>query len=386
MLTRSDLQAISQLDSEQGHLLSLYLPLFQDTNDTDYNIELKNLLRSANQRYQQSSGSELPESFNELFEDIRVYIRDNAGKYGRGIALFAFPDKGIVETRSVPGSIESSAIVDSRPNIAPLIRLIEDFDPYCVCIISRDQARLLLGNFDEIEEHSQLQDEEVPGQHDQGGWSQSRFERHIEDHVHRHFKNLAQQLFKMLEANHYKHLVLAGPEEVVSGFEDSLHQYVKDRVIGHVRLLMEANINEVRDQARSVLDAHVTASKQDLLQKIEGESKANDMGVSGLPDTMEALQRGQVLSLAVDHEIHSSGVVCNACGAMSVTPGEGNTCRYCQSGDIRDTDNVIPGLITAAFQQGAAISVIEDEDQKETLSGLGGIGALLRFRVEDQTA
>jgi peptide chain release factor subunit 1 len=386
VVTRTDLQTISQLEDNKGHLLSLYLPLFQDTSDTDYNIELKNLLRSANQRYAHESGEELPSEFEGLFDDIQVFIRDNGGRYKRGIVLFATPDRGIVETRSVPDSIESSAIVGEKPNMAPLIRLVEDYAPYCTCIISRDQARILIGNLDELEEHSSLTDDEVPGQHDQGGWSQARFERHIEDHVHRHFKRVAQHLFEMHEEEQFQYLILAGPEEVVSGFEDSLHHYVKDRVIGHVRLLMEANINDVREQSLAVLDEHVSARKRELIEKVENEANAQDLGVHGLPDTMEALQRGQVLSLVIDHQVRSSGVICQSCGAMSVTPAEGNTCQYCQSDDIRDMDNIIPGLITAAFEQGAGVSVIDDEDQKEHLSKLGGIGALLRFRVEEQTA
>jgi peptide chain release factor subunit 1 len=385
VITRSDLEAISQLDHPEGHLLSLYLPLFQDKSDTDYNIQLKNLLRSANQRFQHETGNELPGSFEELFEDIRVFIRDNAGKYGRGIALFASPEKGIIDTRSVPDSIESSAIVDARPNLAPLIRLIEDFDPYCVCIISRDQARILTGYLDEIHEVMHLEDDEVPGQHDQGGWSQSRYERHIEDHVNRHFKNVAQKLFDMVENKEFTHLILGGPEEVVSGFESTLHQYVQERYVGHVRLLMEANINDVRDHAREVLGNYVKNRKNELIELVESESQAQDLGVHGLGDTLQVLQQGQVQSLVVDSEIRSSGVICRECGAMSVTPGEGNTCAYCQSKDIRDMDNVIPALITSAFQQGSAIAVIDDEAQKEQIARLGGIGAILRFRVDEQT-
>jgi peptide chain release factor subunit 1 len=386
VITRSDLEKISQIESKHGHLLSLYLPLFQDSSDTDYNIQLKNLLREADQRYRDNTGNELPEEFSELFEDIRVYIRDNSGKYGRGIALFASPDKGIIDTRSMPDSIESSAIVDERPNLAPLIRLVEDYAPYCLCIISRDQARILLGHLDSIDEHSMREDDEVPGQHDQGGWSQSRFERHIEDHVHRHFKRVAQQLFDMSENDEYEYLIIGGPEEVVAGFQDVLHQYVKDRFIGDVRLLMEANINDVRKESLRVLDEFIKSRKREQIELVKGESQANDLGVQGLPETMKALQRGQVLSLVVDHEIRSSGIVCNECGGMSIAPGKGNTCNYCESDNIQDMDNIIPALITSAFQQGASVLVIDDEEQQQEVAPLGGIGALLRFKVEEQTA
>ncbi len=386
MISRSELQKIGQLRDPNGQLLSLYLPLFQESSNVDYNIELKNLLRSANQRYVDSTGTSLPEGFDALFEDLRVYVRDNAGKYGRGIALFASPEYGILRTLAMPGSVESSAIVAENPNLAPLIRLLEDNQPYCLCVVSRDQARLFLGHVDEIEEIEQVRDEEVPGQHDQGGWSQARFERHIEDHVHRHFKNVANRLFELLDEQRFEILILGGPEEVVAGFEDGLHPYVRERLIGSVRLLLEANVNQAREQALSVIAQNVRSRKQEAIQRVVSEAGARDLGVEGLTETMAALQRGQILNLVVDSQVHSSGINCPDCGGLSLTPDQDNTCPYCQSANVQDIENIVPRLITTAFEQGASVYVIDDEEQKADVSRIGGIGALLRFRVDEQTA
>lgn len=386
MISRTELQRVSQLQDDSGHLLSLYLPLFGEASDIDYNIELKNLLREASQRYPREKGRELPAEFEDLFETIRIEIRDNATNYGRGIALFASPERGVIEAHSMPGSIESSAIVNNRANVAPLIRLIEDYGPYCTCVISRDEARIFLGAFDEIHEHEHLKDDEVPGQHDQGGWSQARYERHIEDHVHRHFKRVAEHLFELQDEHPFDSLILGGPDEVVSGFREVLHPYVHGKLIGDVRLLMEANINDVRAQSLQVVEEHITERKRELIEQVKGEAQADDLGVDGLTATIDALQLGQVQTLLVDSQIRSSGIVCQSCGAFAVMPGPDNTCPYCESGQINDVDNIIPYLITSAHEQGAGVAVIDDDDQKEHLGRLGGIAALLRFRVEEQTA
>jgi peptide chain release factor subunit 1 len=385
VITRTELRQISQLSDPDGHILSLYLQLSQDRTDQDHNIDLKNLFRDAETTYERSMGAPLPQQFQPLFEEIRILVRDHAGRFGKGLALFAVPTQGILAAHSVPGSVESAIRIDYQPDIAQLIHVVMDHEPYCTCLISRDHARILLGRYDEILEQQVLLDAEVPGQHEQGGWAQARYERHIEDHVHRHFKRVAQELFDLLERDPYTFLILGGPEEVVASFRESLHPYVRERVIGEVRLLMEANINDIRQYSMDVVQDWFTRKKGEQVDKVCNEAYAHQLGVHGLTATMEALQRGQVLAVIVDCQIRSSGVICFECDALSVDSGPGNRCRYC-GGTVSDVDNIVSAIITNAFKQGADVSVIEDEHQRDELAGIGGIGALLRFRIEQQTA
>jgi peptide chain release factor subunit 1 len=382
VISRTELQRIGEHQHDAGQVLSVYLPLSPD-GTSDHNIEVKNLLRNASETYERQRGEPLPDEMQAVLEEIRTLVRDDAGKFGRGMAVFATPDAGIVEQLSVPGTVNPVATFDDHADIAPLIGFVEDYQPYCLCLISRDHARLFLGQLGEIEEHTELKDDEVPGQHDQGGWSQARYERHIEDHVHRHFKRVADVLFRLPEEHPYDVLILAGPEEVVAGFKDVLHPYVRERYIGDVRLLMEANINDVHEHASDVLEKWIVKRKRDLLASIQEEALSRDLGVQGLTETLAALQRGQIMNLVIDSQVSSSGVICNDCGALSISVSPDGGCPFC-GGSIREVDNIIPTMITRAYEQGASVSIIEVEEQRELLASLGGVAALLRFKVEQQ--
>jgi peptide chain release factor subunit 1 len=385
VITRTELQRISQYQDADGHMLSLYLPVSQDRSEYDHNIEVKNLFRQAEARYERTNGSSLPETFETLFEDIRVLVRDDAGRYGRGLVLFATPERGILNTRAVPGTVRPAITIDRHPDIAQLVRLVEDYEPYCTCLISRNHARILSGRFDELNELAVFDDDEVPGQHDQGGWSQARYERHIEDHVHRHFKRVARELFELLDRDPYTYLILGGPEEVVAAFREALHPYVSDRIVGEVRLLTEANIKDIRQHSMSVFQDWISETKARQVHRLCHEARAQDLGVHGISDTVDALQRGQVMNIVIDDQVRSSGVICARCEALSVQSDPENRCRYC-GGEVRDLEDIVPALVTSAFNQGADVTVIDDDQQREELARVGGIGALLRFRLEQQTA
>lgn len=385
MITRTELQRISQYHDPAGHILSLYLPLTVDRTDDDHTIVAKNLLRDAGARFQRSYGVPLPDPVHDMFEDVRVFLRDDVSHYGRAVALFARPNDGILEAYSVPRKVEPAATVAQRAEIAQMIRFVEDYQPLCACLISRDHARILTGQFDNLEQHALLETPDVPGKHEQGGWSQARYQRHIEDHVHRHFKNIANELFGMLETDPYTYLILGGPEEVVAAFREELHPYVRARVIGEIRVLMEANINEIREQVIDVVERSIRESKRRLLESVRAEALAHDRGVKGLDASLSALQHGQLLSMIIDRNLHSTGIACLDCGTMSLNAGPGNACSYC-SGRLRELDDVAPALITSAFEQGADVAVVEDYDLREDLAQLGGVGALLRYRVEQQSA
>src|SRR5207249_205279 len=64
--------------------------------------------------------------------------------------------------------------------------------------------------------------DEQPVQHDQGGWSQSRYQRHIEKLVQEHLKGLAQELDRSKRQLQSPKVVLVCSEEMRSEFTDAL--------------------------------------------------------------------------------------------------------------------------------------------------------------------
>ncbi len=383
VITHADIDSLGRLSTERWPLISLYLRIDKERIDEDYAIRLKNLLRDAADTLGDRFDHEQTEAILADLERIRAFFQDTGDRYGRGVALFASSRSGIWRVYEIPRDIESRISIGFEAQIAPLIRLLEQLDTYCTCIISRDRARIFYGVMAEISEIGDILDE-VPGQHEQGGWAQARYERHIEEHVRTHFKRVADQLFQLWNERPYRFLILGGPEEVVQSFLGHLHPYVRDRYIGAIHLLMVANINEVREESNAVIARWRQAETQRLIETLRDEALSGDRGVVGIDKTIMALQQGQVLTLLVDESLHVPGAVCSRCHSVQPeTNATGAECVFC-SGELVHVEDVIPSITTMAFRQDAAVIYPKTPELQTQLRDLGRIGAVLRFNIPSE--
>lgn len=384
LITHADVDALSQISTERWPLISLFLRIDKERIDEDYSIRLKNLLRDAADNLGDRFDHDQTEAILADLERIREYFQDGGGQFGLGVALFVSSQADIWHVYEIPRDIESQILIGFEAQVAPLVRLLGQFEPYCTCLIARDRSRIFHGAMEQISEIDEILDD-VPGQHDQGGWSQARYQRHIEEQVRDHFTRVADRLFQLLNERPYRFLVLGGPEEVAQSFLDELHPYVRDRYVGAFHLLMVANINEVQQESCEVIARWRQAETQRLIETLRGEALSGDLGVTGIDKTIMALQQGQVLTLLADRSLHVPGAVCSRC--HSVQPGSntnGTECVYC-GGKLDHAEDIIPSIITMAFRQDAPVVCLETPEQQDQLRDLGRIGAVLRFTIPSET-
>jgi peptide chain release factor subunit 1 len=381
VITRETVAQVSQLTSTEWPIISLFLRIDKERIDEDFTIRLRNLVRAAEDAIDDRFSHEQQEALRADVERIQEFIRDNSDQYGRAIAVVACSPADIWQVYDVPTEVETSVSIGPTANAAPLIRVLEQLEPFCTCLIARDQARIFYGQLGQFEELESMRDDMVPGQHEQGGWSQQRFERHIEEHVRSHFKRVADALSAIAQERPYRFLVLGGPEEVVSGFSDLLHQYVKERHVGTIRANQDAGQNEVEQSSLEVIGRWRMGEKERVLDVLRGEVLSDDMGVSGLERTIEALQNGQIMTLVIDSTFRHPGAVCTQC--LSVQPpssGDGQDCVYC-GGELRHVENIVDEIVVRAFQQDAKIIYLDVPELQQALGQLGHIGAILRFTL-----
>ena len=149
-----------------------------------------------------------------------------------------------------------------------------------------------------IEEERDLFDE-VPGRHEQGGWSQSRYQRHIAQHVGQHLRRVADALLRYSKRRRFDHLILAGPDELVPEFERLLHDYLRRRIASRATLAMTASADEVMTRSLAVEESIETARERAVVDRLDGEAKAARHGVRGLDRVLGALNDGRVETLVV---------------------------------------------------------------------------------------
>lgn len=382
MMTRDRIEALSAISTPEWPTISLYLRIDKERIDEDFTIRLKNLLSDAAENLDGDLSREQRTAVVEDLELIREFVRDQHRRYGRGVALFVNSHAGLFEAVEIPAQVESSITIGTESNVVPLIKFREQLEPYCTCLISRDQSRVFFGEMGRLEEISVSRDDMVPGQHEQGGWSQSRYVRHIEEHVRAHFKQTANQLFKLAQERPFRLLVLGGPEEVVASFVEFLHPYVRERHVGSVRLLMEANVNEVRQDSCEVIDRWTNEEKQRVINALRNQAPSGELRATGIGDTISALQRGQIMSLILDSDFAAPGSICQQCGSLQEQQDSHITvCSFC-GGPLLQIDNIVPRVVRGAFGHGARVIFLDSDDHRRQAAEFGGIGALLRFAVE----
>src|SRR5919106_169663 len=337
-----------------------------------YLTRAEDLLRSVRER---AGGLDRP-GFDSACRDaarIRTFLRDEFDRRGtRGVAVFSSSSADLFRAVPLPQPVRDRASLGPRPNVVPLEALVELAETFCVTVVDREKARILLTSLGKVEELPDILDD-VPGQHDQGGWAQRRLQRHIEDHVLRHVKRVADALLRFQKDRRFDRLLLAGPEEVVAELERDLHDYVRRTVAGRLSVSMSASPSEVLERVMAFELELERRREREAVERVVGEvDGGTGRAVAGLTETVDALERGRVETLVVFSDLHARGVRCPSCGHVAV---DGERCAACGSA-TEPAPDLVEEAVEMALRQRCRVETVADGEGPERL---GGIGALLRF-------
>jgi len=265
--------------------------------------------------------------------------------------------------------VRSRVAIGHSPLVGPLARL-ERGERWCVALVSRRDARIFRGSPDGLREIEQIHDT-VFGQHDQGGWSQARYQRGIEKEKDDHLKHTAEALMKHFKRRPFQRLILGGPREVVADFESKLHGYLAERLAGRIEVDVD---NSTPDQ--------VLAAAQPRFDELEAEREAEAFerlgeggrAASGLDDVLRALNERRVETLILDEQFSATGASCPECGWLG--PG-GRTCPV-DGRELEQLEDLTDAAIELTLQQSAEILAVHHR-REEFEERTGGVAALLRF-------
>ncbi|MGH2656991.1 MAG: Vms1/Ankzf1 family peptidyl-tRNA hydrolase [Actinomycetota bacterium] len=307
---------------------------------------------------------------------IRSFVSDGLDRRGsvRGLALFSCSKAGLWEAVELSHPIRDGVRVGARPHLLPLEALLEMAETFCTMLVDRERARIFMSSLGEIEEVSRLLDD-VPGRHDQGGWAQARLQRHIEDHVQRHLKHVADTLLRIQRRRAFDHLVLAGPEEAVAALERDLHDYARRRILARVSLPMTASADDVLDRIMHLeveLEAH--RESEAVRRLLSEDASGTGRAVTGMGGTLSALEANRAEVLVLAEQLRAGGVRCERCGHLA-TAGPDRPCASC-GGSVVEVPDLVEEAVELALRQRSRVETVADGDP---LAEVGGVGALLRF-------
>ena len=347
-ITRGRLRRLAELRPERGLVLSVFFNLDPSEFATPAarSTEVNSVVTAAAHKVDQAEGigHDERQALRADVERVRDVLRgsDVASNGTHGLAVFACGPEGLLEVVGLAHPIESRAIVDDHPCVEPLVRTGAS-ERWCVLLVNRRTARIFLGAADGLQETDRITDD-VHQQHDQGGWSQSNYERSVEQDVLNHLLRATDTLFTRFKRRPFDHLLVGAPQELVGEAEQRLHPYLRARLAGRLGIDVEnSSAGAVRAAAAVAIERHVAAVEREALDRMQQGIGRGDRGVSRPEAVMEALeqQRVEILLLADDF-------------------------------DAPELDDALEKAIT----QSARVIVVRHHDD---LTMHGGIGAVLRF-------
>jgi peptide subunit release factor 1 (eRF1) len=373
VLPKQHLRELASLRPQGHKVLSLYLNLDPSEFPTprDRSVELESLLDVVERELREDSLDHgQREELKRDIARIRSYFDGEFDASGtRGVVLFSASGADLFEVHRLPQPVTSEVAIDDSPFIEPLTRA-PGADGYCVLLINRQVARIFTGGAGYMRELVSFADD-VHRWHDQGGWSQARFQRGILKEVHDHVKHAADELFKHFKRGQVRRLIIGTPEEMRGEVEKGLHSYLRDRIAGWIDIDVHSNAAAVAEEAAEVIEREERQREREWLDRLKSELGRNAHGVSGLADTLGALNEQRVEALLLSDGFRAEGWATEASDFLAAEPGVSPTGE-----ELRKRDDVIESALERALEQSAEIVVVRHHPD---LDALGKIGAVLRY-------
>lgn len=272
-------------------------------------------------------------------------------------------------SRPTPGRV----VIGRSPYVEPLVTALQQ-RRWLVALVSRRLGRVLGGPVDRLKEQANF-DEYVHGQHDQGGWSQARYERSIEKDTDDHLRRVAEGVNQRWREERFDRAALGGPVEIVPRLETFLSAEVKACLApGRIEVdLSSAGDDEIRSALAKLVVDYEKQCEREALDRLSAGVGSGGRGVGGPEDTLEALNERRVQTLLLEPGFDRQGTRCQSCGLLMLESGA--SCPA-DGGPLEELEHLREGAIEAALAQGAEVMVVRHYPD---LGPLQGIGAVLRF-------
>jgi peptide chain release factor subunit 1 len=313
-LTRTRLRQLAELAPEHGRVLSVYLNLdpAEFATPSARASAITSVLNDAQHKVEDIDGDLPHDDRMALRADVdavrAVLERPGIADEGtRAVAVFACGIAGLLETVRVKRPLESRVVIGATPYVEPLAQSLAG-SLWCVLLANRRIARVFTGTPEQLDETDRIEDN-VHSQHRQGGWSQARYQRSIEEDVRDHLAHTAAVVFDLFKHEGFEQLLIGGPDETVGDIERSLHPYLKARLAGHLRLGVEdSSLDDVRAEAARGIEQHERRRERELLDRLEHGLGAGGRAAAGIDDVLGSLEEGRVDTLLLGEGFRASEV------------------------------------------------------------------------------
>lgn len=268
-----------------------------------------------------------------------------------GVAIFASAGHHLFETGETSTPFQTQVSAGAQPDLFQLARLFSDQDTVAVvAIVDIHSARLFIM----LRQVLHAVGERVADSklyhmvHGENAMNQAHYQRHASVMRAQFAREVAEQIARLVERFQAEEVVLAGHTTGMALVREALPPSIAPLVHEPLYPMDTATPSDVlAPRVTALLRTFKAEQQQSLVEQLVEAVRADGLGVAGVEATERALRDGQVASLVLAED--------------AVLPSE-----------TRNT------LIRLATVSDATTEVVTGN---QALQYLGGVGALLRYRV-----
>jgi peptide chain release factor subunit 1 len=371
------LRELAGFRAENGCAISLYLNLDPSVAPTaaDVATRVRSLLDNGSKSHGATRGDlahEVRLGLRSDFERLQRFFQSEFARDGaHGYAIFVAGLDNVWSAVPLPVSVPDAIRVADDFLLAPLVPLVGRGEGALVALVNREQGRVYAlrgGRLEEIANKT----EEAPRRHDQGGWSQANFQRHIDNLAQEHFKTVAEELERHFRRLQRPRVVVACPEEVRHEFADVLSTQVEDAIIGWAAVEQHAGPAELREVVVPLLERWRSERVDTVVERWREEAGRGARAAAGWAQTLEAASDARIELLLYSDGVSRNAYRCPSCGRASADPG---TCPL-DGTMMEPRDDGLDLAVRLTLANGGEVLTVGDRHDLEPVEG---IGAILRY-------
>jgi peptide subunit release factor 1 (eRF1) len=374
-ITRDQLRRLADIHPKRGRVLSVFLNLdpAEFATPAARSTAITSVLTEAARRVEDADGlsHDERESLKADVERVRERLQasDLAQNGTRAVAVYACSSADLLEVVRLRRPVDSGVVLAGAPHVEPLVA-DAGAERWCVVLANRRNARFFVGDGHRFEETDRVEDD-VHSQHDQGGWSQARYQRGVEKEKDDHLVHVADVAFDAYKSRGFDRMLIGAPDELVNELKAKLHPYLQERIAGRLHLDVENSaVEDVKAAAAKAIEEWSRRCEREALDRLIEAVGRGGRGAGGLAAVLQALDEARVEVLFVAAGFRSEGGRDNDTGMLYA--GDHGP----QGQELERVDNIVEPAIEKAIEQSAKVIKVRHHDD---LGPLGGIGAVLRY-------
>jgi peptide chain release factor subunit 1 len=370
------LRELAGFRAEKGCAISVYVDLDASVAPTagDAASRVNSLIHEGELQAEaaQELTHEQRESLRSDLERIRdFFARDFDRNGARAAAVFVDGLDNAWRTLPLADPVDDKIAVGREFYLSPLVPLVGRGDGALIAVVGRERGTVYIlraGKLDELLD----QFDETPGRHDQGGWSQARYQRHIEKLAADHLRRVGEQLDRQVRRLQSPRIVIVATEETRAEFEQVLSHEVKNAIVGWAQAEAHATPPELLETARPILEEWHARQEREAVERWREEEGRGARATAGWQATLEAASDARVELLLFEEGADRPVWQCPRDGRVSA---EGGPCPLDGTQMEQRPDGVNLAVHQALAHGGSVLSLRHQHD----LEPVEGIGALLRY-------